>query len=208
MQLCKRCNQEKLPSDFNKCSSKENGLSYYCRSCSKEVFKKHVPREKVIVEEGFKFCNSCKKVKSIDNFVRNPKGKGGFYSRCRACCAEISRIVRNVPENKLKLKESAAKYTKENREAFNIKSAARRAKRNSATPPWATDEYEILFMKEIYSLAILREKCTRFKWHVDHIIPLINSEVCGLHCSSNLQLIPAVLNLSKGNKFTGELNGN
>ena len=37
--------------------------------------------------------------------------------------------------------------------------------------------------------------------HIDHIIPLQNRLVCGLHCISNLQAIPAEDNLSKFNKF-------
>lgn len=70
------------------------------------------------------------------------------------------------------------------------------AKRN-AVPPW----FDKVLVEEAYHLAQLRGKATGFPWHVDHIVPLQSSRVCGLHTIENLQVIPGVLNLSKSNRY-------
>ena len=77
----------------------------------------------------------------------------------------------------------------------------RRGVKANATPLWAGDEWEDLLMAEIYTLAKLRTRLTGFEWHVDHVIPLVSQLVCGLHCSANLRVVPAKINLSKGNKY-------
>ena len=83
-----------------------------------------------------------------------------------------------------------------NPEAVTELHARRRAAKKNATPAWRND----FFIREAYHLAKLRTASTGFKWEVDHIIPLKSPIVCGLHVEHNLQVIPAVLNRSKGNK--------
>ena len=56
-------------------------------------------------------------------------------------------------------------------------------------------------IEEFYHLAQLRTKATGIVWHVDHIVPLQSPIVCGLHAETNLQVIPGVMNVGKGNRF-------
>lgn len=99
--------------------------------------------------------------------------------------------------NRTEIKSRSKEWREDNPMKVNAFSAKRRADRMKATPKWANQ----FFMEEIYDLAIFRTKDTGYKWHVDHIVPLRSKLVCGLHCEQNLQVIPAEVNLNKGNGF-------
>jgi hypothetical protein len=76
----------------------------------------------------------------------------------------------------------------------------RRAAQISATPPWLTKQHRKQ-IAQIYKEARRLTKMTGIPYHVDHIVPLTNPLVCGLHVPWNLRAIPANDNLQKSNKF-------
>lgn len=76
----------------------------------------------------------------------------------------------------------------------------RRLALRQATPLWA-DEFDELFIKEIYHLAVIRSELLGIDFQVDHIIPLRGKTVCGFHTANNLQILDAESNLEKRNKF-------
>lgn len=73
-----------------------------------------------------------------------------------------------------------------------------RAKGLNAVPEWA----DLDRIKEVY------ESCPKGH-HVDHIIPLNNPLICGLHIPENLQVLPFTDFIYKKNEFTSysEVNG-
>ena len=78
--------------------------------------------------------------------------------------------------------------------------AERHARKMRAMPLWA-DKVKI---KSVYDEARRLTKETGIQHHVDHIIPLKNDLVCGLHVHQNLRAIPASENVSKSNNFSVE----
>jgi len=78
----------------------------------------------------------------------------------------------------------------DNKSYYKHKSNKRRAKLLQAIPKFANIDK----IKEIY------KNCPK-GYHVDHIIPLNNPIVCGLHVEWNLQYLSAKENCSKGNKL-------
>ena len=93
-------------------------------------------------------------------------------------------------KNKEKGKEYKRLYILNNRNLINANTAKRRASKLNATPKFAN----IKKIKQIY------KNCPK-GYHVDHIVPLNNKLVCGLHVEWNLQYLPAKENLSKSNKL-------
>ena len=69
-----------------------------------------------------------------------------------------------------------------------------------ASPDWDRELTELVDL-ESANLARLREQATGFAWDVDHMIPLQCRTACGLHTWSNLQVIPAAMNLRKFNRM-------
>jgi len=72
-----------------------------------------------------------------------------------------------------------------------------------AEPLWLTLDMQQAILA-VYEEAVRLAKETGIPHHVDHIIPLNNSKVCGLHVPWNLQAIPASANMSKGNRLLFE----
>jgi hypothetical protein len=81
-------------------------------------------------------------------------------------------------------------YTEHTRDYQREYQRTRKALKLSRVPSWADSEK----IKEIYA------NCPE-GYHVDHIVPLQGELVSGLHVETNLQYLPALENLSKGNKF-------
>jgi hypothetical protein len=91
-------------------------------------------------------------------------------------------------------------YKRENPEVYKVLCNARRRRHREATPTWLTTEQKE-DIKQLYISAQKITKLTGVRYEVDHIIPLVNENVCGLHVPWNLQVIPKIDNLKKANKI-------
>lgn len=94
-------------------------------------------------------------------------------------------------------------YIRNNAEKFNAITAKRRAAKLNRTPAWLTSD-DFRAIEGIYATAKLWTEQTGEPWHVDHIVPLQGENVSGLHVAENLRVIPASLNMTKGNKHVVE----
>jgi hypothetical protein len=113
----------------------------------------------------------------------------------------VARNAEKYQANREKKIIAAAQWRKENPQAARINGAAQRARRRAAekraTPVWASMD----LIKQIYEQAALISRQTGIPHEVDHVVPLVGKRVCGLHVHWNLEIVPASVNRSKGNKF-------
>ena len=165
-----------------------------------------------------KKCFKCNINKPLNEFCsdkRRPDGKG---SECLACKRLRSKKYRKQGKdkeywqkeevkqrkrewnkkdyklNKEKYRSNNKKWIKENykrhRRNQTASCAKYRALKKKATPPWANLEA----IRQFYL------NCPE-GMEVDHIIPLQNDKVCGLHVLENLQYLSRSDNAKKSNKL-------
>jgi 5-methylcytosine-specific restriction endonuclease McrA len=104
-------------------------------------------------------------------------------------------------KNKDAVRKATKRFYAANPDKGAAKTAQYRAAKANRVPSWF-GELDELVLSEAAHLAQLRQKTTTVKWHVDHIIPLRGALVSGLHAWNNIQLLPALVNMSKGNRIT------
>lgn len=165
-----------------------------------------------------KACTKCKQVKLFSFFSPNPRMRDGHGSWCKPCVAaqtkpynaEKMRARMKDPEYKAKAYATMALYREKNAEQVRgwkiTQTARRRAKIKQLQPAWRDVELDKFVFTEAARLSKLRESVFGFKWHIDHVIPLNGKLVSGFHTSSNIQVIPAAVNMAKHAKFAvGEI---
>ena len=163
------------------------------------------------IECGFllsqKICKKCGESNRGKPRKSSPHGDCKTCDRIGASVLVLKykerRILLNSlwhKKNAIKVRARVSEYRKKNKEKCNEAVRASALKRAKRVPNWI-DADERWLIKEIYSLAVLRSKALGFSWHVDHILPLQGKLVSGLHVPFNLQVIPAVENLRKGNRL-------
>jgi hypothetical protein len=184
---CIKCAEVKAADMFYKANRK--GLRSQCKACTKlseSIRAKANPQKQNARQKAWREANPEKaKVIAHRHFEKN---RDVMYKRT-ALWRETNREY---------VKELSRLWAKNNPSKMAAQASKRRAKLLSATPVWA--DFGAIQIE--YDLADWCSKATGVKYHVDHIVPLQGKNVCGLHVPNNLQVIPAMDNLKKKNKFT------
>jgi hypothetical protein len=164
-----------------------------------------------------KNCSKCGQSKHLTEFHRKASSKDGHMPYCKPCNNAHVAAWQRTDTGKAKHGAIASAWQVDNKASHALsvgrwqQSPRGKAKRRAAwakynackmqrTPPWLTNE-QLAEIESFYKRAKELELQTNTPMHVDHIIPLQGETVSGLHVPWNLQVLPAPLNWSKGNKF-------
>jgi Stc1 domain len=201
------------------------GVAAQCKQCRAEARKPGIIKERmqkaVLAQSGQKHCARCKEVKPLSDFSVRKASKDGRAYMCAPCVAqhcsdwreknpeafkgwyEINKERRAdywrewYENNKAHRAISYARWAKQNPHIINSLIAKRTARKLQATPPWANEGA----IRAIYAEATRLTRKTGIRHEVDHIYPLQSNVVCGLHCEANLQILPKIENIRKGNRM-------
>jgi hypothetical protein len=173
-----------------------------------------------------KTCTKCGEAKPLSEYHANPRNASGLQSNCKACQRAAAKRWRVT--NKQHITQYNSAYRASNREAITaqerqyrttnkeklaakdrrrhlsnpnaalMRKQKRRAVARQAEPLWA----DAALIKLLYATRQYLTQETGEVWHVDHVVPLQGRNVCGLHVHNNLRVVPAKVNLAKGNKFS------
>jgi len=138
--------------------------------------------------KGKKRCNRCHLRRPVEYFVKGKKTKlstkDGYLNQCKFCIKDY------IEKNKEAIKKQQKKYRQKKSHKFKRYSAERRFLKEKSTifPNFKKE------MEDFY------KKCPK-GYEVDHIIPLKNELVCGLHVPWNLQYLEKSENRKKKNKL-------
>lgn len=176
MKVCRRCSAKKAANEFRHDTRYRDGLSSWCKQCFRENNSKWARENRERLTE-----------KAASWRAHNPEAWRDTYRRFHNA-------------NREKRARDHAKWAKENRGKRNATSAAYKAAKLRATPPWANRAA----IASIYEEAARIQAETGVRMHVDHIVPLQHDLVCGLHCQQNLQILPGSVNEAKRNKWSPE----
>jgi len=176
MKTCTYCKVQQGLVAFSKKSANKDKLQPHCKSCAKENNKAWREANKNEVAEYIKAWQIANK----DALMEYQKA--------------------HYEENKPKRLAQCKAWQQANPAKVNAISAKRRAAKDTRTPHWLTKE-DFVLMEQFYIDAKKLTLSTGILHHVDHIYPLQGKNVCGFHMPSNLQILTAIENMKKSNKF-------
>ena len=125
-------------------------------------------------------CSKCQRVRT-DNWAKNNPDKHQAY-----CLSKQKKDSTN---------RSSRKHYQKNKAHYIAKEAKKRALKLLATTLWGQDQVSEFYLKA----KELERLNPGTKYHVDHVVPLVGKNVCGLHNHFNLQILTETENKRKGN---------
>lgn len=145
-----------------------------CIQCAKAIKQKHLSSAEN-VEKHKQYCR--------DYYAKNKEKISAQNAGWRV-------------RNKARLKQIRDAYYQSNKTRYSAANKKRKVSIIQRVPAWAN----LSAIEAFYVERDMLTAQTGIVHHVDHIIPLQGRGVCGLHVETNLQVIPASVNLKKGNR--------
>jgi hypothetical protein len=188
VKVCKDCRETKEATHFSSHPSTKDRLAIACKPCqrarSAAWYQKN--RERVLERTAQWGRDNIEKRREIGRKSNRAtiSTRRAWYTANPDKVRAIARVTRakNIEKCRARVRVNTKRY---------------RAQRLRKPARWAC----LKAIAAIYAQAAARSLETGIPHDVDHIVPVRGKGVCGLHCESNLQILPASENRVKGNRF-------
>lgn len=159
-----------------------------------------------------KVCKGCLVELNTELFYTDKKSLDGFRHKCKICMnlyrkthyatksreVEVHKSSQWKKANRELSRSYCAKWRRGNKHTKAEHERLRKARNKKAKPPWLNAEQK----KKIQWYYLVAELIRKqgIDCQVDHIVPLLGVEVCGLHVPWNMQILTTYENQTKHNK--------
>lgn len=202
MKTCTKCGDTKPLDAFGKHKLGAGGLRPRCRVCHNAESKawkdanydRHIANNRRWKDENRERHNANTRAWAEANAQRKAETNRAWLEANRQRKAETNRAWRKANAGHVKKMNAAWKQANKGKVLAYTRKRQTAAMR--ALPRWA----DISAITAVYERAAFL-RSIGVDVHVDHIVPLQGATVCGLHVHWNLEIVPAVDNIRKGNRL-------
>lgn len=188
MKSCPKCSRQLKLSSFTKDQSTTDGLSTWCRDCTRAKNAKRYEADKARRLAKQAAYHQDNREVILERFRKRYRSMPEVYKTEAQAWAE---------KNRDKVREKAKKSYRRKPEYFLEKSRRRQLLVEQQTPKWASLEK----IRAIYAEARRLSRATGLPHEVDHVVPIKGRNVCGLHWEGNLEIKTRDANRRKTNKL-------
>jgi hypothetical protein len=194
---CKDCYNVKRKAYYEANKAKVLERCAKRRSEKQDQIREYMAR--YYVENRQRILEKCAEYRNREDVRERELQRQRMYYAARAVEIQLKRKQQLIHDEGMRQrrKDLYRRHYQANFERYTEKTARRRRHLDKATPQWANLDA----IRQIYKESSRISQETGIRHHVDHIIPIKGKNVCGLHVESNLQIIPALDNHEKFNKF-------
>lgn len=210
--ICSSCNEFLSLENYSKRKGTPDGLNGRCKQCIKVYMaKQHLRRrnrpENIEKRKLRQEQVLTRKQNRVSDFNKKEYMKQ-YRSLNREHLVEVSRkrydTLKDDPLFKLNEKLRKAEFYSLNKDKYRAQEAKRNFMEN-ASKLKCLKSGDLEDIRVYYFVSKELSKLHEIGYNVDHIVPLNNKLVCGLHVPWNLRVLTEKENKSKGNKFIVEL---